>query len=81
MSNIKITIADIEEAKNIEFHVINEYYAHNTVVFKHGFDGDKTTMRYDNGKCYVDGKELPYPAWTNMLLRFVHFHYSYEIVG
>ena len=79
MPNVKITISDIETAKTIEYQIVNNFFEHNMVVFKHSFDQNKTGLKYDSGKCFINGNEVPYMVWTNKILYFVHFHYDYYL--
>ena len=80
MANEIIRIRDIEERGNIEFKLVNENYKYNGVLFNHCFDHDTTLFALTDGKCFIDGTEVPYVIWTNRLLRFVHYMYPYTFV-
>ena len=82
MANEKITIKDMELRASIEFKLVNESYKYNGVLFEHSFDHDKTLFSLsDDGKCFINGNEVPYVIWTNRLLKFAHYMYPHTFVN
>ena len=81
MANETIRIHDIEARGTIEFKLVNENFKYNGVLFEHSFDHDKTLFALTDGKCLINGTEVPYVIWTNRLLKFVHYMYPYTFVN
>lgn len=81
MTNETISICDIVQRAFIEFKLVNENSRCNGILFKHNFDNDKTLFVLANdGRCFINGNEVPYIIWTNRLLRFIHYMYSYTFI-
>jgi len=90
MANKLITIEDIETAKNLEYQLIHNFYQYSAIKFDHKFDDDQYFFTYEAGKCYfehiqdgrpfIEKKEISYPMWTNEILHRVAFCYNAELI-